>query len=78
MGRKMNMQERTFTFKTLCETMNVSLNNFNSHAPDGHLFMSPKTSFNAQDQCLVHPGLEGLLLQQQKRTSDSLQLCGNG
>jgi hypothetical protein len=71
------MQERIFTFKTLCETINVSLNSFNLEDPDGQLFMSSKTSFNAQGQCWVHPGLESLLVQQ-KRTSDSVKVCGNG
>jgi hypothetical protein len=77
MGRKINMQERIFIFKTLYETMNVSLRSSNSEEPDGQLFMRSKTSFNAQDQCCVCPGLEGLLVQQ-KKTSDSLKVHGNG
>jgi hypothetical protein len=44
----------------------------------GSHFMRPKTSLNAQDQCWVCPGLEGLLVQQQEKTSDSLKVCGNG
>lgn len=60
-GRKINMQETIFIFKTPYETMNVSLNSFNSEDPDGQPFMSSKTSFNEQHQCWLHPGLEGLL-----------------
>ncbi|PNF42474.1 hypothetical protein B7P43_G08743 [Cryptotermes secundus] len=39
--------------------------------------MRSKTSFKAQDQCWVCPGLEGLLVQQ-KNTSNSSKVHGNG